>query len=114
MFEIINKRYIMCDLSKAVQYDKSFQGYRMAAPNMWVAEIKARSWNLQRRFQMGLEVWFRAILSLGFSIFFQEFWNWGLAVLQGLEFTILYPSFWLANSFVVDCTQEAFSLFTKS
>ena len=33
----------MCDLSKAVQYDKSFQGYRMAAPNMWVAEIKARS-----------------------------------------------------------------------
>ena len=28
----------MCDLSKAVQYDKSFQGYRMAAPNMWVAE----------------------------------------------------------------------------
>ena len=28
----------MCDLSKAVQYDKSFQGYRMAAPNMWDAE----------------------------------------------------------------------------
>ena len=30
----------MCDLSKAVQYDKSFWGYRMAAPNiyMWVAE----------------------------------------------------------------------------
>ena len=28
----------MCDLSKAVQYDKSFQGYRMAAPSMWVAE----------------------------------------------------------------------------
>ena len=31
---------------------------------------------------MGLEVWFRVILSLGFSILFQEFWNWGLAVSQ--------------------------------
>lgn len=84
----------------------------------WLLEIggsrKARSWNLQCRFQMGLEVWFWVILSLGFSILFQEFWHWGLAVSQGLEFTILYPSFWLANSFVVDCTQEAFSLFTKS
>ena len=84
----------------------------MAAPNMWAAESPIL--NLQCRFQMGLEVWFRVILSLGFSILFQEFWNWGLAVSQGLEFTILYPSFWLANSFVVDCTQEVFSLFTKS
>ena len=63
---------------------------------------------------MDLEVWFRVILSLGFSILIQEFWNWGLAVAQGLEFTILYPSFWSANSFVIDCAQEAYSLVTKS
>ena len=50
---------------------------------------------------MGLEVWFRVILSLGFSILFQQFWNWGLAVSQGLEFTILYTSFWLANSLLI-------------
>ena len=43
-----------------------------------------------------------------------DFWNWGLAVSQSPKFTILYASFWLANSFVVDCTQEACSLFTKS
>ena len=57
--------------------------------------------------------WVRVILSLGFSILLQEFWNWGLAVSQGLEFTILFLSFWLANSFVIDCAQEAYSLFTK-
>ena len=46
--------------------------------------------------------WVRVILSLGFSILLQEFWNWGLAVSQGLEFTILFLSFdWQIRSLLI-------------
>ena len=84
----------MCDLSKAVQYDESFEGYRMAPPNMWVAErpiskprmpVSDGSQSLvSGDFESRILDFVSRILKLG---------SRSLAVSQGLEFTILYPSF---------------------